>query len=188
MDALMGLLALRRASEHTTLSEINKQLAVGGLSITPEGARLLAERRATSLADTERVEFGTPAAVTIAEAIATSPYVTQDDVANVLADLSESFYALRDELPAHVPDTEIAEALRGCFDAWGSAADATTLTTEEVMAFSQAYMQAVEAERDDAYRIVDDVGRTYVFDPAEWDYDEQSDGWYGERWADDWRD
>lgn len=188
MDALMGLLALRRASEHTTLSEINKRLAVGGLSITPADARQLGERRAASLADVERVEFGTPAAVTIAEAIATSPYLTQDDVANVLADLSDSFYALRDELPAHVPDAEIAEALRGCFDAWGSASETATLSTEEVMAFSQTYLQAAEAERDEAYHIVDDEGCTYVFDPAEWDYDEQSDGWYGEWWADDWRD
>ncbi|MBR2683142.1 MAG: hypothetical protein IKE22_07755 [Atopobiaceae bacterium] len=188
MDALMEPLALRRALEQTTLSKINERLAVSGLSITSVDAQLLAERRAASLADTERVEFGAPAAVTIAEAIATSPYLTQDDVASVLADLSDSFYMLRDELPARVPDTEIAEALRGCLDAWSGAAGATTLTTEEVMAFSQAYMQAAEAERDEAYRIVDDKGRTYVFDPAEWDYDERSDGWDGERWADDWRD
>lgn len=188
MNTPMGFLALRGATASTVLSAINKRLAASSFTITPDDARRLAERRAEALAETERVEFGIPAVVTIAEAIATSPWLTQDNVAETLADLSDSFYLLRNELPATVPDAEIAEALRGCLDAWGSAAEVASLSPEEVMAFSPAYLQAIEAERGEAYRIVDDEGRAYVFDSDEWNYDEQADGWDGERWADDWND
>ncbi len=146
---------------------------------------MLAVRRAGSLADTERVEFGTPALSVIAGAVASSPHLPRKGVAGVLADLQDAFYAMRDELPVDVPDTEIAEALRGCLDAWGDAADLASMPVEDVMAFSDEYVRAREATSG-TYRIVDDEGRTYAFDPAEWDYDEQADGWDGEGWAHDW--
>ena len=73
---------------------------------------MLAARRTRRLADLERVEFGTPAVVTIAEAVAGSPRLTQRDAAETLANLQDAFYSIREELPAEVPDEEIAEALR----------------------------------------------------------------------------
>ncbi len=170
------------------LAEVNGQLAAGGLAITGEDARVLAERRAEALAETGRVEFATPAVVAIAEAVATSPCLSQEGAVQDLAELQDAFYALRDELPADVPDAEIAEALRGCLDAWGDAATVASLPAKEVMGFSAEYVRAAEAEGSEAYRIADDEGRTYAFDPAEWDFDEQADGWDGERWADDWDD
>ena len=148
---------------------------------------MLADRRTASLASTERVEFGAPALAAIAEAVATSPHLLSSEVASVLASLQGAFYALRDELPVDVPDAEIAEALRGWFDAWGDATEAPEASADEVMAFSPECVRAQEAAGD-AYRIVDDEGRAYTFDPDEWDYDEQAKGWEGERWADDWDD
>ena len=44
------------------------------------------------------------------------------------------------------------------------------------------------AEENGEYRIVDEEGREYSFDPAEWGYDEQASGWDGEGWSDDWLD
>ena len=124
----------------------------------------------------------------IAEAVATSPSLSQDNVARELAELLGAFYALRDELPADVPDAEIAEALRGCLDEWGDAGEVAAMPMAEVMRFSEEFMNAAEAERENAYRIIDDEGRAYVFDPVEWAYDEQVDGWDGEKWADGWED
>lgn len=166
---------------------VNQQLGIADLSITHEEARMLAQRRAETLADTERVEFGTPALAMMAGAVAMSPCLPRSGAARVLADLQDAFYALRDELPVDVPDAEIAEALRGWLDAWGDAAGAAEASAEEMMAFSPEYVRAQEVSGD-TYRIVDDEGRAYAFDPAEWDYDEQADGWYGERWADGWND
>lgn len=56
------------------------------------------------------------------------------------------------------------------------------------MLFSSEYVRINEAVSREEYLIVDDEGRPYAFDPAEWDYDEHADGWDGEGWADDWDD
>ena len=147
---------------------------------------MLAERRAESLAEVERVEFGAPAVVAIAEAVATSPFLVKDGAAETLAELQDAFYALRDELPVDVPDDEIVEALRGCFDACeGDADQVAALQAEEVIAFAEESLISPEAAERDEYRIVDDDGRAYVFKLGEWDYDETADGWDGERWSDD---
>ena len=172
----------------TMLEEVNRRLSAGGLSISHEDARMLAEGRAEALADAERVEFGTPAIVEIARAVADSPCLSQPDATEVLAELQCAFYAVRNELPAEVPDEEIAGAMRGCLDAWGDAATVASMLAEEIMSFSEEDARASEVVGCGEYRITDDEGRVYVFDPDEWDYDEHADGWDGEGWADGWDD
>lgn len=120
MDTNTWLSMPARARAYSTLAEVNSRLTAGGLSISRENARMLAKRRSEALMKTERVEFGTPAIVTIAKAVATSPRLSQDGLAQDLAVLQDAFYALRDELPADVPDAEIADALCGCLDAWAT--------------------------------------------------------------------
>ena len=100
------------------LPAINEHLAVAGLSITLEDAVMLAKQRAELLAKVERVEFGPPAIATIAEAVAASPFLMQDNVVDVLTELQEAFYALRNDLSIDIPDAEIVEALRGGFDTY----------------------------------------------------------------------
>ena len=77
------------------LAAVNEHLAVAGLSITREDALMLAERRVESLAETERIEFGPPAVAAIAKAIASSPFLMQDNLADVLAELQDAFYTIR---------------------------------------------------------------------------------------------
>jgi len=181
-------LALPSSAAGEMLAEVNGRLAASGLSITREDAQMLVERRAEALAEAERVEFGIPAIVEVAAAIADSPCLAQQDVAESLAELQDSFYAIRDELSVDVPDAEIADALRNCLDAWGDAAEVASMPAEEVMRFSAEYMRAAEAGDGGEYRIVDDEGRAYTFDSAEWDFDEYVDGWDGARWSDGWGD
>ena len=178
-------LAFSASVAGSTLTEVNGRLAAGGLSITREDYRMLAERRAEALADTERVEFGLPAIFEVAGAVAGSPYLSQTSLAEVLAELQDAFYLLRDDLPVEAPDAEIAEALRNCFDAYeGDAIEVAALPRDEVMTFSEEYRLTQNAEDEGSYRIVDDEGRVYTFDPVEWDYDEQATGWDGEGWSD----
>ncbi|WP_165247079.1 DUF6323 family protein [Adlercreutzia sp. ZJ141] len=188
MDANAWLSAPARTRANSMLAEVNGRLAAGGLSISCEDARMLAERRDEALRETGRVEFGVPAIAIVTEAVATSPCLLQDGLARDLADLQDAFYAIRDELPADVPDTEIAESLRGCLDAWGDVATVTSMPSDEIMRFSAEYVRVAEAENYETYRITDDEGHIYTFDPVKWDYDEQADGWNGEGWADDWDD
>ena len=146
---------------------------------------MIAERRIESLAAIERVEFGTPAVVTIAEAIESSPCLTQDNVAGTLAYLQDTFYNLRDELPIDVPDAEIIEALRASFDELADAVEVAATPADELMAYSKEYAHMQAEENETEYRITDDEGRVYTFDSVMWDYDETAPGWDGERWADD---
>lgn len=185
MDEKASLISLAGNSD-STLTAINRCLAGAGISLTHEDVLTLAARRAESLTSLERVEFGTPAIAAIAKAVGDSPHLTQKNAAASLALLQDAFYSLRDELPIDVPDDEIVEALQGCLDELGDAAEVAAIPTDELMAYSKEFVQALEAEHEDGYRIVDDEGRVYAFDSNEWDYDETSPGWDGERWADDW--
>ena len=170
------------------LTQVNERLTAVNLSITPTEARKLAELRAAALDEAEYVEFSAPPVVAIAEAIATSPFVSSSSIARDLAQLQALFYTLRSELPADVPDAEIVEALRACLDEQGNANGIASLEPDEIMRHSPSYAQAADASDSLEYRIVDDEGRIYSLDSAEWDYDELADGWNGERWADDWND
>jgi hypothetical protein len=66
-------------------AEVNGRLAKAGVSITREDARALAELRGEILAGLGRVEFGGPAVVVLAEALACSPTLGQDGVFDTLA-------------------------------------------------------------------------------------------------------
>ena len=66
------------------LAVVNGHLAMAGLSIARDEALMLAERRAESLAEVGRVEFGQPAVPAIAEALANSPFLVRGSVADVL--------------------------------------------------------------------------------------------------------
>ena len=72
------------------------------------------------LAKNERPKCGTPAVAVIAEAVATSPCIARDNIANMPAELRDAVCALRGEPPSDVPDTEMAEAPRGCLDMWAT--------------------------------------------------------------------
>ena len=70
---------------------------------------------AACLTESGRICFGEGVSARLIRAFSDSAYFT-GNVANTLMDLVESFYELRDDLPAQVTDQEIVEALRDCFD------------------------------------------------------------------------
>ena len=167
MEANEALLVLAQTPE-SMLDAINRCIEKAGVFITLEDARALEEQRTEALLAVERVEFGTPAVVAIAEEIGESPYLTQTNAAATLARLQNAFYYLRDELPIEVPDEEIVEAIRNSFDGQGDAAEVAAMSADELMAYSEAYVRAQNEERLAKYRIVDDEGRAYSFSQAEW--------------------
>ena len=165
---------------------INQQLAPAEIAITHQEACRLAKYREQCLFEAERIEFGTSAVTLIARELAESNALTNANVASTLAALQDCFYQTRDELPVDVPDGEIVEALIGCLIEQGEAADVAKSSAKEIMSHSRSYRQAqIEAERSN-YRIADDEGRVYTFDPKEWECDDTAPGWDGEEWAGDW--
>lgn len=179
------LLALPDAGNSSVVSRVNSKLALGGLSLSDDEIQALAEHRAEVLAETGRVEFGEPVIVSLAQAFAQSPALLQGNLFRDLLELLSAFYELRSELPVGVPDAEIIEALRNCFDECADVEAIAAIPAEEVMRFSREYRQDVAAERDADYRITDDEGRVYAFNEFEWEYDEYVSGWEGEGWSDD---
>ena len=179
------LIPIRPSDAELIRIAINGHLASAGITITASEATDLAMHRDLCLRDNERIEFGTPAVVTIARELALPPCLEAHNAADTLTRLQEVFYRTRDELAIEVPDSEIIEAICHCFDELGSAFDVARLPTEELMAFSKTYRQAQESTEEACYCLTDDSGRTYTFDPAEWDYDETAPGWNGEKWDDD---
>lgn len=167
---------------------INQQLAPAGTTITHQEACQLAKQREQCLFEADRIEFGVPAVALIARELAESNALTNTNVASTLAALQDRFYQTRDELPVDAPDSEIIEALIGCFIEQGDAADVAKTSAEEIMSHSRSYRQAqIEAEQSSC-RITDDEGRVYTFEAKEWEYDETAPGWDGEEWAGDWNE
>lgn len=128
------------------------------------------------LAESGRICFGEGASALLIWTFSDSAFFT-GNVVNTLMDLVESFYELRDDLPAQVTDQEIVEALRDCFD--GEAAGDVGLA----LSLSKDSLSSCEGMQ--AYEITDEDGLLYRWDPDEWLDDVAADGWYGERWGED---
>lgn len=185
MDISNWFMAPSEYEAAALLSGINDRLVAEGLSLSSVEAQMLAEHRAEVLADAERIEFGKPAILSIVEAFAASPVLLQDNLVHTLSELLSIFYTLRNDLPIDIPDVEIIEALRECFDIHGDVDVLAAMESDAIMRFSDDYVQAIDVENNGEYRITDNEGREYIFKQSDWDYDEQASGWNGEEWSDD---
>ena len=97
------------------------------------------------------------------------------DAASSLCAAVELFYTLRSSLAIEVGDAEIVDVLLAAFEECQGACE---LIDVDVV------LKKFEL-RDEGYSITDSAGKTYHWDPAEWEYSDQADGWDGELWAGD---
>ena len=83
---------------------------------------LLVRRQAEALRDTGRVDFGGGVLKKLAEAFCDSPYIQPCDWADTLAQLTELFYALKNETRDQLGDDTLIAAMAARFngDAGGS--------------------------------------------------------------------
>lgn len=147
-----------------------------GCNLSNREVEEVVRTEAACLTESGRICFGEGVPARLIRAFSDSAYFA-GDVANTLMDLVESFYEMRDDLPAQVTDQEIVEALREYFD--GEAAGDVGL------AFSLSKDSLSSCEGIPAYEIADEGGLLYRWDPDEWLDDVTADGWYGERWGED---
>ena len=155
--------------------DIEKAARGSGLALTAEQVRDIVEAESACLVEHGRVSFGESAAVRIVREFAGSPFMSGNAI-EVLLELTEVFYELREGFPASITDAAILETLADAFDgeASGDAGLAAVLTSESL------------SRRMDysAYEIADGDGNVYRWDPDEWHDDVTADGWCGERWED----
>lgn len=135
--------------------------------LTPAESQALLARRKEALDATGRVALSTEDVRTLAETFL-------DTCGELPPEALDAFYAVRDELPAHVPDGAIAYALaQACREQGGE------LAAVDIVGVGQA----LRDEEEGSYAITDDDGRTYHWNRASWEYDEQAPGWDGESWG-----
>lgn len=161
----------------TVLSQQGIQAAAvqAELSLSAEQIRSIAQTESACVERAHRVQFGQGAAAGLVRELGVSAYLTGPQVAQTLEELVESFYDLREDLPAHISDAQITETLRLAFD--GEAAGDPDLAASQARELLLKELQA-----DLTYQITDDDGNVYSFDPEEWHDDVLASGWLGERW------
>jgi hypothetical protein len=140
----------------------------------------------------DRIAIGGTVLPEIMEEFASSPNLSQNTLPQSLLDLQATFYRLRDEAEADVPDDEIIQGMRTLFDGEAAgdvdAIEALGIVTVVAVADTRSQEEEVPPEETGAhspYSITDDGGRIYTWNPAEWTDNVSCDGWNGERWEDD---
>lgn len=166
--APQGRLDALRQKTHAALQE-------NGITLTAEDERCIFDQQAASLKETGRVELGCGMVDLIVRTFACSSALAAPDMAGALCAAVERFYAVRSVVSVEVGDEEIVDALLEAFESCEGAFELI-----DIDALAKGLAQTSEG-----YSITDDAGKTYHWDPAEWEYSEQADGWDGEPWAGD---
>ena len=125
---------LTPASGLDFLDEINQELVSQGFAqLTQAEQAMLASSRLDALEETQRIEFGDGPALMFAEALASSPLISRENLTDVVAALETAFYQVKDDTLDACPDTEAAEELVAALDECdGDVERACSLATERL--------------------------------------------------------
>ena len=156
----------------------------------------LVERRGEALRATGRVEFGRGVVCELVRGFCDSPYLTQENYAEAIADVQDVFYRRKEDAEAAgepIADDDLVEALRHAFD--GEAAGSAQLLADVPVATLRMYAargrtgeydektQAETFEEEAAHdgageRVRDELSR--VLDDERWERpgNEYADGFY----------
>ncbi len=115
MDELQGV-AAGANRELEALSECNALTGRYGLSLTEKQLRALVARQREAVAAAGRVEFGGGVLQTLVKAFCDSPFISQENYEQTLAELLESFYYFKTEAEDRIPDDELIQFMRRHFD------------------------------------------------------------------------
>lgn len=87
-----------------------------GLFLNEAQILSLIERRFTALRQTGRIEFGEGVMPKLIYAFCDSPYMTQDNYEETLAELQDSFYYFKGEAQERISDDELIALMKHFFD------------------------------------------------------------------------
>lgn len=99
-----------------SLTSLNDMTAGHGLTLTPEQTQALITRETDALQTTGRIVLGTGILPALIQAFYDSPYVEQRSYEEVLGELAELFYVLKNETEPLLADDELLTAMRLLFD------------------------------------------------------------------------
>ncbi|GAU78972.1 DUF6323 family protein [Fusibacter sp. 3D3] len=108
------MFSLELLSQKLALEEIlesNDRSGLYGLKLTSEDALVLIEARNQALISHGRIEVGSATIGKIIEAFLDSPYIQQADYVEILDDLIETFYYMKNEMFEVLSDDELIELM-----------------------------------------------------------------------------
>lgn len=108
--------ALLTVTAGPLLAECNSNSAQYGLVLSETQLQELTHRRIQALKQTGRIEFGKGILKPLIEAFCDSPYLTQQDYADTLAQLQDLFYEWKGECRERLADEELLQIMRALFD------------------------------------------------------------------------
>lgn len=170
---------LQGATVREDLAVCNAATEKYGLRLTEQQMRGLSERRGEALRATGRVEFGRGMLRELILGFGDSPYLTQENYEETIADLQDVFYRRKEdsEVGEVLADDDLIEALRDVFDheangsvdvladlpvevlrarvERGHAGDYDLKTQREVFEEEEAHDGAEEHLRDEFSRVLD---------------------------------
>ncbi len=158
---------IERTNAENQLAEIldtNKTAAAFGLALTREQAALIVAARKNALRQERRVEFGASVTKALIQTFCSSPYIGQDNFADMVIRLQEIFYEFKGEMLDQLTDDELLNFMREQFD--GICAGDPDYLEDTVLA---GFAQAVRGGYD-GYKAADGRGEYSRFDDVKrWD-------------------
>jgi hypothetical protein len=108
--------ALQAEAEARSLEVCNRVSGRFGLTLTPQQMQVLTQRRFRALRDSGRVEFGDGVLEKLVLAFCDSPYLSQGEYEETLAELQDLFYWFKNESEEQLSDDELIGAMKAVFD------------------------------------------------------------------------
>ena len=116
MDGLISLENISIRPIEQELLELNSVSSGYGLVLSEEDAHSLSETRNRSVKENERVEIGGGAVPEIVKKFCTSRFVTQENYAYVLEEVTYLFYYIKTETDDRISDSELIDELFNRFE------------------------------------------------------------------------
>lgn len=111
-----GLVAFRNKIVTGQLMELNKEIEENGIVLSEADCKDIAEFRHDVLVETERVDVGLGIVGRIIKEFSDSGYVDQQNFRQVVEDLLECFYTVKNETEDKATDDQVMEFLHYLFE------------------------------------------------------------------------
>lgn len=98
------------------IQQINEKTLEYGLKLLEKDIKTLIETRDEALSSNGRVEFGGGIITKIISSFCDSPYILQNNYAETINDLIETFYYYKNETMEEISDDELIELMKEYFD------------------------------------------------------------------------
>ena len=110
------IMLLSEKNQMNLIKKTNEYTSQFGLSLSDGDIRELMLRRKECLCEQQRVEFGKGILEKIIFAFCDSPFIYQENYAETIADLQDSFYLYKNESMDELTDDELITIMRNAFD------------------------------------------------------------------------